>query len=94
MVDFAFDRIERDPQRQQRRVDRAEYLRERDVKVAQPGLRCLLAAVLLLRLGRQIVLQVPHLMRKRAMLRRQQQCRERNLQHASFQDHLVMPNSH
>jgi hypothetical protein len=91
MVETEFNGVRCDLQRRRSRIDRAEDLNKRNVEIAQPGLRFLLAVVLLLRLGRQIVLQVPNLMRERAMLRPEQQCRQHNLQQAALQDHLVMP---
>jgi len=87
----ALNRVRRQPQRQRSRIDRAENLTERNVEITQPGLRFLLAVILLLRLDRQIVLQMADLVRERAVLRREQQCRQRNLQQAALQDHWVMP---
>jgi hypothetical protein len=57
------------------------------VKIAQGRMRGLLIFILLLRLRRQAVLQVPRLVRERAMLRRQQQSRQQYLHQAALQDH-------
>ena len=70
----AFSAVGRKPQRLRSRTDSAEDLNECDVEIAQPRVRGFLAAVVLLHLDRQTILQVPHLVRERAMLRRQQQC--------------------
>jgi len=61
------------------------------VEITEPGLRFLLAVIVLLRLDRQIVLQMPNRVRERAVLRREQQCRQHNLQQATLRYHLVMP---
>jgi hypothetical protein len=71
------------------RADGAQDLGKCDVEVAQPEGGCILVIVLLLLLGRQPVVQVAHLVRERAMLRRQQQSRQRNPQQAAFQEHSV-----
>lgn len=91
MVATAFNGVRCDLQRRRSRIDRTEDLDKRNVEIAQPGLRFLLAVILLLRLNRQIVLQMPNLVRERAVLRREQQRRQSYLQQTALQDHLVMP---
>jgi hypothetical protein len=48
MVDTAFNGVGCDLQRWRNRAERAENLNESDVEIAQPGLRRLLAAIVLL----------------------------------------------
>jgi len=78
LIGASFDRIGSDPQRQQGCIDCAEDLHKRNVEITQPGLRFLLAVVL--RLAREIILQMPDLMRKSAVLRHEQQCHQHYLQ--------------
>ena len=87
MTAAAFDCVARKPQRQPGAVDGAEDLRECNVEIAQTRVRGLLLLILLLGLLRQAVLQVPRLVRERAMLRHQQQSRQQYLQQTAFQDH-------
>ena len=72
MIDTAFNGVDCDLQRWRNRAERAENLNERDVEIAQAGLRRLLAAIVLLRLGRRIALQMPNVVSKRAVLRHEQ----------------------
>lgn len=91
MIGAMFDCVGGNLQRQHGRIDRAQNLGKRDVEFTQPGLRFLLAIVLLLRLAREIVLQMPDLMRERAVLRHEQQCRQHHLQQSALHDHFAIP---
>ena len=88
MIDTAFNGVGCDLQRRRSRTDRAENLNERDVEIAQAGLRRLFTAVVFLRLQRRVALQMSYVVRKRAMLRGQQQGREHNLQQTALQNHF------
>jgi hypothetical protein len=89
MIDAVLDGVGSDPQRQQGGIHRAQNLDKRDVEITQPGLRFLLAIVL--RLAREIILQMPDLMRERAVLRHEQQCRQHYLQQTALHDHSAIP---
>ena len=82
----ALNRVRRELQRRRNRTDRAENLDKRDVEITKPGLRFLLAVIVLLRLAREIVLQVPDLVRERAVLRHEQQRHQNNLQQTALDD--------
>lgn len=87
MIEAAFDSKARKLERRLRAVHRAKHLGKRNVEVAQAGMRGLLLLILLLGLRRQPILQVPHVMRERAILRDQQQSRQQYLHQAAFQHH-------
>ena len=91
MIEAALDGVAGYPGRYFVATDRAKNLGEGNVKVTQAGMRGFLLRVLLLGLRRQAILQMPRLVRERAMLRHQQQSRQQYLQPAAFQDHGVMP---
>ena len=91
MIEAQFNGVARYPGRDPVATDRAKHLRERNVKVAQAGMQRFLFLVLLLGLRGQAILQVPRLVRERAVLRHQQQSRQQYLQQAAFQHHDVMP---
>lgn len=84
MVETAFNRVRCDLQRRRSRTDRAKNLDKRNVEITEPGLRFLLAVILLLRLDWQTVLQMPSLVRERAELRREQKRRQHNLQQTAL----------
>lgn len=87
MIAVMLDAIGRQRERQLGARDRAENLRERDVEIAQRGVRGFLLIVLLLRFLRQAILQVPRLMHERAVLRNEQQSRQHNLHQAALEEH-------
>jgi hypothetical protein len=87
MIAVMLDTVGGEAQRQLGAIDRTENLRERDVKIAQCRVGGFLAIVLLLRLRRQAVLQMPHLMHKRAVLRNEQQARQQKLHQAALEKH-------
>jgi hypothetical protein len=91
MIEAALDGVTCYPGRYLVATYRPQNLREGNVKITQPGVRGFLLRVLLLEVRREAILQVPHLMRKRAVLRRQQQSRQQYPQPAASQDHGVMP---
>ena len=72
MINTAFNGVRCDLQRRRHRAERAENLNERDVEIAQAGLRILFSASVFLRLDRRVALQMPNVVRKRAVLRHQQ----------------------
>jgi hypothetical protein len=91
MIEAGSDGIAGQTQRHSDAIDDTENLRKGNMEIAQAGVRGLLLRVLLLRLHRQPVLQVPHLVRERAMLRDQQQGCEQYLHQAAFQHGRVTP---
>lgn len=72
-------------------TDCAEDFRERNVEFAQCRVRGFFAVVLLLDRRRLAVVQMPHLVSKRDVLRHQQQSCQQYLHQAAFQNHGVVP---
>ena len=91
MIEAVLDAAGGDLQWQHGRIDSAQNLGKRDVEFTQPGLRLLLAIVLLLRLAREVILQMPDLMRKCAVLCHEQQCRQHNLQKSALHYQFSIP---
>jgi hypothetical protein len=87
-MDTALNGVSCDLQRRRSRAKRAENLSECDMEVAQAGLRILLSASVFLRLDRCVALQMPHMVRKRAVLRHQKQRGEHNIQKTALQNHF------
>ena len=81
----------RDAHWQTRAVDGTEDFGVRDVEFAQTRVRGVLGRILLLRLRRQRLAHVLSLVGQRAVLRRQQQGCQRQLQQSAFHAHRVMP---